>query len=207
MKCAAIYVRVSTGDQSTAMQVHECLELVRRRGWLDRVGRKEQFGGELIFSDVGISGSHDKRPGLTSLRKAAHRGEFDVLVVWRSDRLFRSVHHMATMIPELAAQGISFVSVTEAFDTTTPTGALMLHVLAAFAQFERDVIVERTIAGMAEARRRGAQIGRRRRYVDVEKARHLLKLGQTVRDVALELGIGYGTLQRALGKKEGDKNG
>lgn len=195
-RTAAVYARVSTSDQSTGLQIKEAHDFIERRGWA--------HGS--VFEDVGVSGGHDRRSGLQRLLQAAHRRNFDVLVVWRSDRLFRSVHHMAALIPNLHTQGIAFASVTEAFDTTTPAGALMLHVLSAFAQFERDVIVERTVAGMAEAKRRGTHIGRRRRHVDVDRARELVSAGASVRAVALELGIGYGTLQRALGAEGRDRD-
>ena len=188
MKRAALYTRVSTADQSTALQHDEAARMVAARGW------------ELAatFEDVGVSGAKGRRPGLDALLDSARKRRFDVLVVWRADRLFRSVHHMVATLADLSALGVDFVSCTEPFDTSTPTGRLLFHLCAAFAQFERDVIIERTVAGVAAARRRGKRLGRPRRYVDVERARELLAEGRSQRSVAAELGVGFGTLQRAL---------
>jgi DNA invertase Pin-like site-specific DNA recombinase len=185
----ALYLRVSTSDQSTALQRDEASRLVASRGW--------QIAE--TYEDAGVSGTRARRPGLDAMLAAARRRRFDAIVVWRADQLFRSVHHMVTTIAELSALGVNFVSCTEPFDTSTPTGQLLLHLCAAFGQFERDVLVERTVAGMAAARRRGKRAGRPRRHVDVERARALLAEGCVERDVARELGVGYGTLRRALG--------
>ncbi len=191
MKRAALYTRVSTQDQSTALQHDEATRTIAARGW------------ELTstFEDVGVSGAKGRRPGLDAILAAASKRRFDVLVVWRADRLFRSVHHMVTTLADLSALGVDFVSCTEPFDTSTPTGRLLFHLCAAFAQFERDVIIERTVAGIAAARRRGKRIGRPRRHVDIERARELLATGARLRDVAAALKVGYGTLRRALAEK------
>jgi DNA invertase Pin-like site-specific DNA recombinase len=185
---AALYTRVSTADQSTALQHDEAARVIAARGWTLAA----------TFEDVGVSGAKGRRPGLDALLAAASKRRFDVLVVWRADRLFRSVHHMVTTLADLSALGVDFVSCTEPFDTSTPTGRLLFHLCAAFAQFERDVIIERTVAGMAAAKRRGKRIGRPRRYVDVDRARELRAAGKSVRAIAAELGVGVGTLQRAL---------
>jgi DNA invertase Pin-like site-specific DNA recombinase len=190
-KRAALYTRVSTADQSTALQTDEATRVIAARGW--------EFVA--TFEDVGVSGAKGRRPGLDALLGAASKRRFDVLVVWRADRLFRSVHHMVATLAELSALGVDFVSCTEPFDTSTPTGRLLFHLCAAFAQFERDVIIERTVAGMAAARRRGKRIGRPRRYVDVERARELQATGLTLDEIASALGVGYGTLRRALAAK------
>jgi DNA invertase Pin-like site-specific DNA recombinase len=184
----ALYLRVSTSDQSTALQRDEATRLIASRGW------------ELAetYEDAGVSGTRARRPGLDAMLAAARRRRFDAIVVWRADRLFRSVHHMVTTLAELGALGVNFVSCTEPFDTSTPTGQLLLHLCAAFGQFERDVLVERTVAGMAAARRRGRRIGRPRARFDLEQAQALLAGGATERNVARALGVGYGTLRRAL---------
>jgi DNA invertase Pin-like site-specific DNA recombinase len=126
---AAIYSRVSTTDQNTGLQVDEATALVHRRGWTLVE----------VFEDVGISGTKGRRPGLDRLLAAARKRKVDVLVVWRADRLFRSVHHMVTTLTDLSALGIDFTSVSESFDTSTPSGKLLFHISSAFAQFERDV--------------------------------------------------------------------
>jgi DNA invertase Pin-like site-specific DNA recombinase len=105
---------------------------------------------------------------------------------------------MVNTLAELAALGIDFVSVTESFDTTTPQGRAMLGMNAVFAEYERDMAIERTRAGLEAARRRGAKIGRPRRRVDVERARELVASGFSQRAIARELGVGLGTLHRAM---------
>jgi DNA invertase Pin-like site-specific DNA recombinase len=145
----ARYLRVSRADQNPQLQADESERLIKARGW------------ELTdtFLDHGISGTKDQRPELTRMMASARRGDFKILVVWRSDRLFRSLKHMVAMIEELRALGIDFVSVSEPFDSTTPQGRLLFHLVSAFAEFERGVLVERTKAGLDAARRRGARIG------------------------------------------------
>jgi DNA invertase Pin-like site-specific DNA recombinase len=130
-----------------------------------------------VYEDQDVSGTKGRRPGLDRLLADARRRRFDVLVVWRSDRLFRSVHHTVVTLTNLDALGIDFVSVTEACNTSTPTGKLLFHICCAFGQFERDVIIERTLAGMAAARRRGAAIGRPRVRIDLARAHDLRRQG------------------------------
>lgn len=185
---AACYIRVSRADQRPALQSDETTELVSRRGW-DLVD---------TFVDEGMSGAASRRPGLDRMIAAARRREFDVLVVWRSDRLFRSLHHMVNVLAELAALGVEFASVTEPFDTTTPQGRLLMHMVSAFAEFERGVLIERTRAGLAAARRRGIRIGRPPANVNLQEVIRLRTAGKSVREVARALGVGSTTIHRAL---------
>lgn len=121
-----------------------------------------------------------------------------MLVVWRSDRLFRSLQHMVNCLAELEARRIHFVSATEIFDTTTPQGKLLFHLVSAFAEFERQVLISRTRAGIEAARRRGAVIGRPRVALDVAKAHQLRSGGASYRDIASQLGVSVGKLHGAL---------
>ena len=192
---AVQYQRVSTQDQNPQLQADETYELIQRRDW------------ELIDSyvDHGVSGSKgkDKRPELRRLLADARRRRFDILVVWRSDRLFRSMKEMVNVIEELAALGVEFVSATEPMDTTTPQGKLLLHLVSAFGEFERNVLIERTRAGLAAARRRGVRIGRPKKYVDVGRALDLRRQGWSLRKIAAKLGVGASTLCRALQDADG----
>lgn len=185
---AACYVRVSRLDQNPGLQEDETLEFITRRGW-------EKAG---VFKDHGISGSRERRPELDRMLLAAKRKKFDVLVVWRSDRLFRSLRHMVLTLDELTAYGIGFVSVTEPFDTTTPQGRLLVHLVSAFGEFEKSILIERTRAGLAAARRRGKRLGRPPVHVDVERALVLRAEGKSIRHVAKELGVSVGTIQKTL---------
>lgn len=185
---AAAYHRVSRSDQNPQLQQDEVAELVERRGW--------QLAKS--YTDEGISGSRDRRPELDRLLGDARRRRIDLLVVWRSDRLFRSLKHMVVTLDELTALGVGFVSVTEPFDTTTPSGRLLLHLVAAMAEFERSLLIERTKAGLAAAIRRGVKVGRPRARVDLDRAHELRREGKTLRQVAAALGVGAATLHRAM---------
>jgi DNA invertase Pin-like site-specific DNA recombinase len=185
---AAAYHRVSRSDQNPQLQQDEVAELVERRGW----------SLAKSYTDEGISGSRDRRPELDQLLADARRRKYDLLVVWRADRLFRSLRHMVVTLDELAALGVGFVSVTEPFDTSTPSGKLLLHLVSAMAEFERSILIERTKAGLAAAIRRGVKVGRPRVEIDVERAKVLRAEGKTFRQVAGELGVGAATLHRAL---------
>ncbi len=189
MKRAAIYARVSRADQKLALQLDECRSLVRHRKW------------KLVqtYTDK-ISGAKDRRPGLARMLEDAHRGRFDVLVVWKGDRLWRSLAHSVRTVSDFGSWGIDIVSITEQFDTTTATGRFMRDLCAIFAQWERDIIAERSAAGVAAARRRGARIGRPRVYVDTTKARKLRQSGVTLLEVAKKLKVPRTTLSRALRK-------
>src|SRR5687767_11609272 len=136
MMRAAIYARVSTFEQEPENQLHELRRYMAARGWT---------GTE--FVECGVSGAKDKRPALDALLKDAKRRRFDVLVCWRLDRLGRNLRHLVTVLEDLEAVGVSFVSLGEGIDCTTPSGKLQLHILAALAEFERERIRERVLAG------------------------------------------------------------
>lgn len=189
MRCAR-YLRVSKLDQNPALQDDETKEFISRRGW--------KLTGTYI--DHGISGSREKRPELDRLLQDAKRGKFDVLLVWKSDRLFRSLRHMVTTLDDLASLKVGFVSVTEPFDSTTPSGRLLVHLVSAMAEFERSIMIERTRAGIQAAKKRGARVGRPRVRVDLDRAYDLRERGKTLREVADELGVGVATLHRAIQK-------
>lgn len=114
------------------------------------------------FVDRGVSGSKDTRPALDALIRDAKRRRFDVLVCWRLDRLGRNLRHLVTLLEEIQGLGVAFVSLGEGIDCTTPAGKLQLHILAALAEFERERIRERVMAGIQRARAQGKQLGRPR---------------------------------------------
>lgn len=136
------YGRVSTDDQNFALQQDALL----------------RAGCSRIFADHGLSGSRADRPALKKALLALGPG--DVLVVWRLDRLGRSLTHLIDVMSELERRGIGFCSLTEAIDTTTPGGKLVFHIMGALAEFERELISQRTKAGIEAARARGKRPGR-----------------------------------------------
>lgn len=145
------YFRVSTADQNPDLQISAL----------------EQAGCDEIVGDVGVSGVKASRPAFDALIEGI--GEGDSLVVWRLDRMGRSVRHLVEINELLTERGASFESLTEKLDTSTPMGEFVFHILAAVAQLEREIIRERTKAGMAEAARRGRFPGRPRK---VERLQH-----------------------------------
>jgi len=175
------YARVSTPEQDTALQT-------------DALGKA---GCERMFTDT-MSGATSERPGLSSAMEFLR--ESDVLVVWRLDRLGRSLPHLIEVVAGLNARGIGFRSLTEAIDTTTPGGRLIFHVFGALGQFERDLIRDRTKAGLSAAAARGRKGGRKPVVTDdkLQKATRLLAQGLNVREVATRLKIGKTALYDAL---------
>ena len=135
-------------------QLAELRKHVQARGWSAHE-----------YTDRGISGTKDKRPGLDALIRDTKRRKLDVLVCWRLDRLGRGLKHLVTLLDELQVLGIAFVSLTEGIDATTPAGKLQMHILAAIAEFERARIAERVTAGLARARQQGRKLGRPERIV------------------------------------------
>jgi len=149
----ALYARVSTSDkgQDTALQLNPLREYCKAREW--------SLVSEYI--DVGQSGSKDRRPQLDRLMDDARKRRIDCIIVWKLDRWGRSLKHLINSLSDLQNLGISFVSYQENIDLSTPSGKMMFHVVGAMAEFERSLIQERVRAGMALAKLRGVQIGRK----------------------------------------------
>jgi DNA invertase Pin-like site-specific DNA recombinase len=181
------YARVSTQDQRLDVQ-HEALT---------------RAGCVRIFEDT-ASGRAVARPGLQRALDVLREG--DTLVVWKLDRLGRSVKQLVDLVSGFEEQGIHFVSLTDSIDTSTPAGRFFFHVMASLAEMERELTVERTRAGLATARERGRTGGRRRVMTDgkVEAARQLLASGLPPREVASNLGVSVATLYRWLPAAERD---
>jgi len=178
------YARVSTTDQSPELQ----LDALRRAGC------------EKMFTEK-ASGAKADRPELARVLHDVLRGG-DVLVVWKLDRLARSLKKLITTAEDLEERGIGLVSLTESIDTTTPGGVLVFHVFGAIAQFEHALIRERTAAGLAEARRRKGGRPAAFKAGDITAARALMKEGKLpVRDVAKRMGVSVATLYRHVGKR------
>jgi DNA invertase Pin-like site-specific DNA recombinase len=177
------YCRVSTEDQNLDLQ----------RDALAKAG------AERVFADM-ASGARDDRPGLADALSHVRQG--DCLVVWRLDRLGRSMRSLIEFVEGLHVRGADFRSLTEGIDTTTAAGRFFFHVLAALAQMERELIRERTNAGLAAARARGRKGGRKPKLNEKQIA-HARKLlddrNTTVKDVAASLGVNRATIYRALG--------
>ena len=173
------YARVSTQDQNLDLQVKA----------LTKAGCKKVF-------DDKISGTRAERPGLATALAMLREG--DTLVVWKLDRLGRSVKNLVDLVGELHGQGVQFKSLTDSIDTGTASGRFFFHVMASLAQMERELMVERTCAGLEAARLLGRKGGRKRQMTDskVASAKKLLANGVQPRDVAKNLGVSVPTLYR-----------
>ena len=180
------YARVSTDDQDLSLQI-DALE-------------KHGIPKSLIFTDK-LSGAKDNRPGLTKCLDSLRSG--DVLVVWRLDRLGRSMRHLITLVENLRSCDVGFRSLNEgAIDTTSASGELIFNIFSALAQFERRLIQERTKAGLAAARARGRSGGRPRLESEEAKVRAAKKLSGdrsiTIDDICKTLGLSRSTYYRYL---------
>src|SRR3954469_24515630 len=180
---AAIYARVSTLEQEPENQLRELRRYVEARGW-----------ASAEYVDRGVSGSKDRRPALDQMITDAKRRRFDVVVCWRLDRLGRNLKHLITLLEDLQALGVAFVSLAEGIDATTPAGKLQMHILGSIAEFERGRIVERVRAGLARARAPGARLGRPRAVVpfaQLQRVEHL-----ALDEAARSLGVSRSTIKR-----------
>lgn len=203
---AAVYVRVSgskraaqahqqTGDrayeQNPDVQKAQILDLCRSRGW--EVAE--------VYMDR-ASGARESRPGLERLMADARRRKFDLVVVFRFDRFARSTKQLLLALEEFRSLGVDFVSVHESLDTSTPMGKAMFTIIAALAEFERELIRERIVAGMEYAARCGTKSGkpsgRPRRIFDRQKARSLRAEGLSWAKLSEAMGVSASTLRRAL---------
>jgi DNA invertase Pin-like site-specific DNA recombinase len=184
-----IYIRVSTTDQNPQLQFDELREYSKERGW--------KITGE--FVDHGLSGISTSRPGLRQLLEAVHQHHLEVVLVWRLDRLARSLAELVRLTQIFEASRINFVSLKNpGLDTTTPQGKLFFGISAVFAEFERDLIIERTRAGLEAAKRRGQKLGRPVTKVKPEDVRRLRGLGLSLRAIAESLGCSKTTIHDLL---------
>ena len=188
---AGLYARVSTADQQTlAMQNRAMREYAARRGWTIALQVREVNSGAA------------RREAREKLLEAARRREIDVVLVWRLDRWGRSVTDLLTTLQELEHLGVGFVSLTEALDLTTPAGRAMAAMLAVFAAFEREVLQERTRAGLVHARQNGQRLGRPPTAAKHTAAvRKLHRAGISESEIARRLQIGRTSVRRILDSK------
>ncbi len=172
---AAIYARVSTlTGQSPQMQLDVLREYAARRE-LEVVAE---------FVDHGVSGARDHRPELDRLMTGARQRVFDMVLVYRFDRFARGVRHLVSALDEFQALGVEFVSYSESLDTSTPMGRAMFSIIAALAELERNIVVERSVEGQRRARARGVHVGRPRRGVDVARVLRLRAEGKSLRAIS-----------------------
>jgi DNA invertase Pin-like site-specific DNA recombinase len=150
------------------------------------------------YMDNGQSGAKRSRPALDEMLKDAKRGKFRVLLVWRLDRLGRSLTHLVTLLEDFRVSNVELVSYSEGLDFSTPSGKLMFQIVAAFAEFEREAIRERVRAGVATAKAKGRILGRPKNNATGEQIQELLSAGRKPADIMQELGCSQATLYRRI---------
>ena len=188
----ALYVRVSTDQQTIKNQERELQAVAERHGWQVVA----------VFKDQGISGAkgRDGRPGLDKLLQAVARKEVDMVAAWSVDRLGRSLQDLVHILQELHAKGVDLFLHQQGLDTSTPSGRAMFQMLGVFAEFERAIIRERVMAGLARARADGTRLGRPATIADdaakVRTIRAARGAGKSIRAIAREYGVGIGTVSR-----------
>jgi DNA invertase Pin-like site-specific DNA recombinase len=194
-KKAALYCRVSTGDQHLETQLLDLREMAKQRGY------------EIVqeFTDI-ISGSKSRRPGLDQLMADARRHRFDILIVAAFDRIARNVRHFLEVLDELNNLGIAFVSLRENIDTGGPLGRAILTIIGAISELERSLIVERVRAGMRRAKLEGRRTGRAPLNIDRQQVVADRRSGMSLTQVAKKHRISRGTVCRLTNEARGLKS-
>jgi DNA invertase Pin-like site-specific DNA recombinase len=184
MKRIAIYARVSTKQHGQTVDT----QLLPLRQYCEARGL-EIFAE---YCDTGVSGSKDRRPQLDKLMKDAKARKFDGVLVWKFDRFGRSVSHLIKALEEFRSLGVEFISLTEAVDTSTPTGKLMFSMLSAFSEFERSLTIERIHSGLDRARSQGKTLGRREVVVSKDRIAEYRSQGKSYDFISKQLGVSVG---------------
>ena len=187
-KRVAIYVRVSTKEQSVDMQLND----------LERYSKERRLSVFKVYQDNGVSGTKETRPALSSLMDDARKRKFDVVLVWRFDRFARSTKHLVNALYEFRNLSIDFISYQENIDTSSPLGEAIFTIISAMATLERDIIAERVRGGLRKARANGKRLGRPKNGVDTDKVIEYRKQNKSIRQIANELNLSKGAVQRTL---------
>jgi DNA invertase Pin-like site-specific DNA recombinase len=194
VKRAALYLRVSTLDQHPETQMYDLRQMADQRGW--------QVVEE--YTDR-VSGAKARRPGLDRLMSDARRGRFDVVLVWASDRLARSVKHFLEVLDELSRLNVEFISFRENLDTGGPLGRAFIVIISAIAELERNLIIERVRAGMRRARLEGRHIGRKPLELDAPAILSDRARGQSLAQLAKGYRVSRSTIHRLLQEHDQQK--
>src|SRR3954462_10032474 len=192
----AIYARVSTADQNPELQLRELRDYAAHRGFTVHREYMDQASGDVR--------RRKRAPAFDELMADARRRRFDCVLVWKYDRFARSLGALVAALQVFGDLGVSFISHTQAIDTTTPMGRLFFHVIGSFAEFERDVIVERVRAGLANARAKGKRLGRPVRDPAAEQRVLALKRdeGLSLRQIAAREGLSPSGVRKMLLRAE-----
>lgn len=196
MKRVAIYVRVSTDQQTVENQVLALQEVAQRSGW------------EIVqvFSDEGISGAkgRDRRPGFDALLTAVSRRQIDLVAAWSVDRLGRSLPDLVSFLSDLQAKGVDLYLHQQAIDTSTPSGRMLFQMLGVFAEFERSMIRSRIMAGLARSSKKAGRPALP--VMRLERVEKALRQGLSIRKAAAEASVSTATVQRVKRAMSVDEN-
>lgn len=194
----AIYSRVSTTKQETENQVFKLIEYCDNMGY-------EVFK---VYIDDAVSGISTIKPRLEQMMDAAFERKFDIVLVWKLDRLGRSLKEIINILDKLKEKNIDFVCLTQKIDTTTSSGKLMFHIIGAFAEFERDLISERVKLGLERAKRNGVKLGRPK--VDEELIQEALEMREvhnaSIRTISEKTGLSIGKVHEILVNRRSNDN-
>jgi DNA invertase Pin-like site-specific DNA recombinase len=194
MKRTALYLRVSTSDQSVDSQRHALMEVAKQSGW------------NIVhtFEDRAVSGAKGRndRPAFKAMLDACTRREIDLIAVWSIDRLGRSLQDLVGFLQDIDALGVDLFILKQSLDTSTPSGKLLFNICGVFAEFERAIISERVRAGLDKARANGKTLGRPPMDDNIKAAVIALKRdGKTMREIANTAGISIGAVHKVLAKE------
>lgn len=192
MRKVALYCRVSTLKQSCENQLTDLRAIAEKNGW--------EIAS--IYTDEGISGATAKRPALEQLRRDAARRKFDLLMCWDISRLGRSLSDLVSIMQDLHAVNVDLFFYQQSIDTTTPAGKLCFQIFGSLAEWEREMIRERVVSGLATARRKGVRLGRPSKMNESLRSAIVLLRGKGagIKQIARQLEVGIGTVYKALGQ-------
>lgn len=189
----ACYLRVSTKEQSIEMQrldIHKYLE------------QNNISLSDVVFYEDQLSGKHDNRKALQQMLADVRSGSIRTVIIWKLDRLFRSLKHLINIIQEFEDMGVVLISIKDHIDLSTPSGRLLVHMIGAFAEFERAIIIERVQAGMRNAQANGTKsgkpIGRAPKLFNINDALKLRNSGSSIREIASKMKVSKSVIGRAL---------
>jgi DNA invertase Pin-like site-specific DNA recombinase len=188
-KRVGVYLRVSTKEQNTDLQRHEIISYLNARSLCRNV---------VIYEDT-ATGTNSNRPELQRLLYDAKTRKIDMIVCWKLDRLFRSLKNLVTTLQDFSDVGVEFISLKDQIDMSTASGRLMTHLLAAFSEFEADLIKERVLAGLSAAKRNGKILGRPKE-INEEDILKLRRQGKSITAISNELNISRGAVHKSLKK-------
>lgn len=200
-KTVAIYLRVSTNEQTTENQLLELMDVVKRSNW----------DVYMVYEDAGVSGAkgRDKRPEFDLMIKDAVRRKFDLVMAWSVDRLGRSLQDLVSFLNELQEIGCDLYLHQQGIDTTTPSGKAMFQMLGVFSEFERSMIQERIHAGLSRAKAKGVKLGRpvvsKKLENKIMRLRRSTNPSMGMLKIAKQLKIGTGTVQKVIKSNEKNK--